>query len=60
MHLAVEPEQRAIGIEHGRRIVIKPGGAALEERRNNSDSKVPRELAERFGGRPWDRLGKVE
>ncbi len=33
VHLAVEPEQRAVGIDDRRRVVIQPGGALLEQAR---------------------------
>ena len=35
VHLAVDAQQRAVGVEHGGRVVIQPGGAALEERRDD-------------------------
>src|SRR5579859_3408738 len=60
VHLAIKPEQRAIGVEHYRRIVIKTGGAALEDRRDDDDVQLARELAERFGGGTGDRFGQVK
>ncbi len=32
VHLAINAQQRAVGIEHRRRVVVEAGGAALEER----------------------------
>ena len=43
VHLAVEAEQRAVGVEDGGRVVIEPGGAPLEQRRD--DRRRPRSLA---------------
>ena len=40
VHLAVEAQQRAIGVEHRRRVVIKAGGAALEERSDDDDAQI--------------------
>src|SRR5260370_18717242 len=56
VHLAIKPNQRAVRVEHPGRIVIKPGGPALEDRSDDHDAKVARALAERFGGRARNRL----
>jgi len=53
-------EQRAIGVKHHSRVVIKTGGAALEDRRDDDNFQLARELAERFGGGTGNRFGQVE
>ena len=60
VHLAVKPEQRAIGVEHRRRVVIEPGGAALEDRRDDDHAQLASELAERLGCRAGNRLSQIE
>ena len=60
MHLAIDAEQRAVGVENRGGIVIKTGGAALKERSDDHDAQLARQLAQRFGRGPGDRLGEVE
>ncbi len=35
VHLAVQAQQRAVGVQHGSGVVIEPGGAPLEQTGNN-------------------------
>ncbi len=60
VHLAIQPQERSVGVEHGGGIVIKPGGAALEQRRHDGHLEFGGELGESLGGRSGDRLGEVE
>jgi hypothetical protein len=57
VHLAVLAEIPALGVEHGRRVVIEPCGALLEQARNERDLQLRRELAEHVGARARYRLG---
>src|SRR5207302_6556134 len=60
VHLAVKPEQRTVGVEHGGGVVMKPGGAALEDRRDDDHPQLACELAERFRGGAGNRFGQIE
>ena len=60
MHFPVEPEQAAVGIEHDRRVVVDPGGAAFEERSDDYRAGLLREAAQLFAGGTGNRLGEVE
>ena len=60
VHLAVEAQQRAVGVEDDGRVVIEPRRPPLEERADDHDAGLLRDLRERLGGRAGDRLGQVE
>ena len=54
------PEQRAIGVDDGRRVVIEAGGALLEQRRDDHHAQFGGERAEAIGGRPGNGFGQIE
>ena len=54
------PSDLAIGADHRRGVVIQPGRAPLEQRRDDDHLQFARDLAERFGRRSGNRLGQVE
>ena len=60
VHLAVEPDDPAVLSENGRAVVVQPGGAPLEDRRDDRDAVAPRGLTESLGRRSRHRLGQVE
>ena len=60
VHLAVDAEQRAVGVDHRGGVVIEAGGAALEERGDDDHAQLGGQLAERLGRGPGDGLGQVE
>jgi len=60
VHLAIDPLDLPVGVEHSGGVVIQPGGAALEQRRHDYDAVLLRNLAERFRGRTGDRFGEIE
>ena len=45
MHLAIFPEQRAVGVNDRGGVVIDAGGALLEERGDDDDSGLARDFA---------------
>ena len=60
VHLAVDAEQRAIGIDDRGGVVIETFRALLEERRDNGNVALARDARENFGGRAGDRLGEIK
>ncbi len=60
MHLAVAPGDLAAGINHDCGIVIDARRAPLEERRDNYNFTRARDIAQRVGRRPGNRLGQIE
>ena len=61
VHLAVDAEHRAIGINDDRGVMIKSGGAFLEKRRDHDNAVFFGQLAEGDGAGPiGNRLGKAE
>ena len=60
VHLAIDAGDAAVGVQRDRRVVVKPGRAALKERSNDRDARLARHLAEL--GRRWarNRLGQIE
>ena len=51
MHLPVNAEQRAVGVNDGGGVVINSGGAFLEQRRDDDDFVFLREFAKGVGRR---------
>ena len=47
VHLAVDAEQRAVGVNDGGGVVIEPGGALLEQRGDDDDAEFFGELSAR-------------
>ncbi len=60
MHLAIDAGDGSIAVQSDRRVVIKPRCAALEERSNDRDAIVARNLRKLLRRRPGNRLGQVE
>src|SRR5882672_7462301 len=60
VHLAVDPLQRAVGLDDRRRVVVQPRRATLEQRRDHHDARRARDLAERLGTGAGDWLGQIE
>ena len=60
VHLAIHAHQRPVGVDDRRGVVIHAGGALLEQRRDDDGLVFLRELAERVGRRPRDRLRERE
>jgi phosphoglycolate phosphatase len=60
VHLAIEPEQASIRVDDYGSVVVQASGAFLKERGNDDDSEFGCERAEAFGGRAWNRFGKIE
>jgi hypothetical protein len=60
VHLAILADEPALGVEHGRRVVIKAGRAFLEQACHERDAQILRERRERLRARPRNRLGERE
>ena len=60
VHLAVQPKEGAIGINHPGGVVVKPGGALLETGSHDDYAQFPGKLAELIGPRAGNRVGCVE
>ena len=62
VHLAIQAEQRAVGVDDDRRVVIHARRAALEERAHDHDTELARELREALAGRARDaaRRGRTD
>ena len=60
VHLAVEAEQRAIGVDDRGGVVIEAGGALFEQRRDDDDAQFGGQRAEAVGGRARDGFGEIE
>src|SRR2546427_595986 len=58
VHLAVDPLHLPVGVDDRGRVVIQTGSPALEQRRNDDDTVLLRDLAERLGRQSGDRLGQ--
>ncbi len=51
VHFPVQAQQRAVGVDHRRGIVVQAFGAFLEERGDNHNATTPGEFLERLGAR---------
>ena len=60
MHLAIDAEQRPIGVDDRGGIVIDARRAPLEQRADDDDAQLAREAAERIGGRSRNGFGQIE
>ena len=60
MHLAVQPDETTVGIEHTSRVVVDPGGAPLEDRTNDDDFVFASGRSQSVGGRSGNRLSEIE
>ncbi len=60
VHLAVDPLQRTVGLDHRRGVVVQPRRTTLEQRRDQDDARVARDLAERLGAGTGDWLGQIK
>ena len=60
VHLAVEAEQRPVGVDDRGRIVIQTRSALLEQRRDNHHAQFLRERAQSIGGRPGNGFRQIE
>ena len=60
MHLAIEAEEGAVGIDDGGGIVINTRRALFEEGGNDDDAILFGEFLESFGGRAGDGFGEFE
>ena len=60
VHLAIDAQQRAIGVDYQRRVVIHARRAALEDRADDHDPEFARQAREALAGGAGDRLGEVE
>jgi len=60
VHLAIQAQQTAIGIDHRRGVVIHARGSALEHRPHDDNGQLGREAREAFGGGAWDGFGEIE
>ena len=60
MHLPVDAEQAAVGVDHGRRVAIHARGLPFEERNDDYDLEFPGQGLHRIGGRTGNGFGEVE
>ena len=65
MHLAIDRDDvvlRSIAgiVQHRRRVVIQPRRAPLKQARNHHQLVLANDLAQRFCGRPGNRLRDIE
>ena len=60
VHLAVDAQQGAVGVDDGGGVVVEAFGPLLEERRDDDDAVLLGELLERRGARPGDAFGETE
>jgi hypothetical protein len=60
VHLAIHTEQRAVGVDHGRSVVVEPSRALLEQRDDDDGAVLLREARERVGRRAGNGLGERE
>jgi hypothetical protein len=60
VHLPVETEELAVGIDDDRRVVIEAAGALLKERGDDHDLVFLRQLLEGCGARAGDALRELE
>src|SRR5262249_30407320 len=60
VHLAIFPEEAAVGVKHGAGVVIYAGCAALEKRSDDYDFSFLRDLRKRFCRGSGNRFGEIE
>ena len=60
VHLAIEADLRAVGVEDDSRVVIDAGGASLEQRADDDDAMLLRGGGKGFARRAGNRLGLGE
>ena len=60
MHLAIDPEKGAIGIDDDRSIVVQTLGTFLEERRDDHYPVFAGEFLEGLGAGAGNSLGELE
>ena len=60
MHLAIDAQQTAIGIQDGRAVVEQAGAAPLEERGDDDHFEAAGQLLQGGGAGAGDRLGQFE
>lgn len=60
VHLAIDPEHTAVGIDHCRGIVIQPRRAPFEQRRDHRYACLSGSAPDGFSGRTRNRLSKIE
>ena len=60
MHLAVDAQQRAVGVNDGGGVVINAGGALFKQRGDDDDLVFFRELAKRVGAGAGNFFGQLE
>jgi len=60
VHLAIETEERAIGVDDDGGVVVEAGGAFFEKGCHDDDAKFGGEWLETLGGRAGDGFGEIE
>ena len=60
VHFAIDPQQRAIGVDDQGGVVIDARRAPLEDRPDDGHLEFPRQARETFGSGPGNRLGQIE
>ena len=60
VHLPVDAEQAAIGVDDRRRVPVDAGGLPLEDRHDDDDRQLARQRLHRVGRRPGNRFGEIE
>src|SRR5579863_5900290 len=60
VHLAINSEQRSIGVNDRRRVVVKARRALLEKRSDDHDTQLGRERAQTFGRWPRNGFRQIE
>ena len=60
MHLAIDAEQRAIGVDDRRGVVVEAGGALLEQRGDDHHAEFGGQRAQAVGGGAGDGFGEIE
>src|SRR5713101_6568848 len=58
VHLAIQPEQGTVGVDHCGRVVIDARRAFLEKRSNDHHLELARQLRKSLGRRAGDQLGE--
>ena len=60
VHLAIQPQQRPVGVDDDCRVVIQPCRTPFEQRANNDNTVGFRERLEGFCRRAGDGLGQLK
>jgi len=58
--LRYTPQQRAVRIDDGRRVVVETGRTALKQRSDDHDAVFLGQLLVSGGRRTWNRFGEIE